>query len=211
MLNCNSIFCIHVTLFFVLFNFFLQDPGQEGGPLAVRDETETPMSPELMDGQDWSWLLLVALFLASLLVVLTWLVQYSLAILRPRRSGTRTHIRSDTHWQLPLNLTHQTLTGGVWGSLLRLRFARGGGGSETEAGVKGLLSSLFSFKSFREHWQRAWVRALNEQASRQGVSLSQSIMIIYCHSCCQLLAYNEDFKLLRNPSEIPSKLPWLPA
>ncbi|XP_062392272.1 phospholipid transfer protein C2CD2L isoform X2 [Sardina pilchardus] len=147
------------------------EPAQDGGSLAVRDEAETPMSSEMMDGQDWSWLLLVALFLVSVLVVLTWLVQYSLAILRPRRSGFRTQGRSDAHWQLPLNLTHQTLTGGVWGSLLRLRFGRGAGARETEAGVKGLLTSLFSFKSFREHWQRAWVRALNEQASRQGSSI----------------------------------------
>ncbi|XP_012690316.2 phospholipid transfer protein C2CD2L [Clupea harengus] len=146
------------------------DPGQDPGEsLPVRDET--PMSSGMMDGQDWSWLLLVALFLVSLLVVLTWLVQYSLAVLRPRRSGAGTQSRSETHWQLPLNLTHQTLTGGVWGSLQRLRFGRGGRGSETEAGVKGLLASLFSFKSFREHWQRAWVRALNEQASRQGSSI----------------------------------------
>ncbi|KTF75677.1 hypothetical protein cypCar_00032984, partial [Cyprinus carpio] len=48
---------------------------------------------------------------------------------------------------------------------------RDGAGSDTEAGVKGLLSSLFAFKSFREHWHRAWVRALNEQACRQGSSI----------------------------------------
>uniref|UniRef100_W5K7L0 C2cd2 like n=1 Tax=Astyanax mexicanus TaxID=7994 RepID=W5K7L0_ASTMX len=124
----------------------------------------------MMSFQDVSWLVLVALFCVSLLVVLAWLVQFSLALLRPRR-GTRLQRSEETSWQLPLSLTHQTLTGGVWGSLLRLRFGRDGSASDTEAGVKGLLSSLFAFKSFREHWQRAWVRALNEQACRQGSSI----------------------------------------
>lgn len=144
--------------------------------------------------QDVSWLVQVALFCASLLVVLAWLVQFSLALLRPRWCA-RVQGKRETPWQLPLSLTHQTLTGGVWGSLLRLRLGRDGAGSDTEAGVKGLLSSLFAFKSFREHWQRAWVRALNEQACRQGVSkliLSWysnicrrfSIYIRMCFHCC---------------------------
>ncbi|XP_065106259.1 phospholipid transfer protein C2CD2L isoform X1 [Paramisgurnus dabryanus] len=120
--------------------------------------------------QDVNWLVQVVLFCASLLVVLAWLVQFSLALLRPGQ-GTRVQGKRETPWQLPLSLTHQTLTGGVWGSLLRLRPGRDGVGSDTEAGVKGLLSSLFAFKSFREHWQRAWVRALNEQACRQGSSI----------------------------------------
>ncbi|XP_016380259.1 C2 domain-containing protein 2-like isoform X3 [Sinocyclocheilus rhinocerous] len=124
----------------------------------------------MMTFQDVSWLVQVALFCASLLVVLAWLVQFSLALLRPRWC-TRVQGKRETPWQLPLSLTHQTLTGGVWGSLLRLRLGRDGAGSDTEAGVKGLLSSLFVFKSFREHWQRAWVRALNEQACRQGSSI----------------------------------------
>lgn len=123
---------------------------------------------EMMTFQDVSWLVQVALFCASLLVVLAWLVQFSLGLLRPRWS--RVQGKRETPWRLPLSLTHQTLTGGVWGSLLRLRLGRDGAGTDTEAGVKGLLSSLFVFKSFREHWQRAWVRALNEQACRQGVS-----------------------------------------
>ncbi|XP_016327786.1 phospholipid transfer protein C2CD2L isoform X1 [Sinocyclocheilus anshuiensis] len=124
----------------------------------------------MMTFQDVSWLVQVALFCASLLVVLAWLVQFSLALLHPRWC-TRVQGKRETPWQLPLSLTHQTLTGGVWGSLLRLRLGRYGAGSDTEAGVKGLLSSLFVFKSFREHWQRAWVRALNEQACRQGSSI----------------------------------------
>ncbi|XP_067263751.1 phospholipid transfer protein C2CD2L isoform X2 [Chanodichthys erythropterus] len=120
--------------------------------------------------QDVSWLVQVALFCASLLVVLAWLVQFSLPLLRPRWCS-RVQGKREIPWQLPLSLTHQTLTGGVWGSLLRLRLGRDGAGSDTEAGVKGLLSSLFAFKSFREHWQRALVRALNEQACRQGSSI----------------------------------------
>ncbi|XP_026854285.2 phospholipid transfer protein C2CD2L isoform X5 [Electrophorus electricus] len=123
-----------------------------------------------MDFQYASWLLLVALFCVSLVVVLAWLVQFSLALLRPRR-GAVVQGSTEATWQLPLSLTHQTLTGGVWGSLLRLRLGRDCAGSGTQAGVKGLLSSLFAFKSFREHWQRAWVRALNEQGCRQGSSI----------------------------------------
>ncbi|VFV40955.1 low quality protein: c2 [Lynx pardinus] len=62
---------------------------------------------------------------------------------------------------------HQIL--GVWRSLLRLRPTRAG--APEEPGVRGLLASLFAFKSFRENWQRAWVRALNEQACRDGSSI----------------------------------------
>uniref|UniRef100_M3Y1F6 C2CD2 like n=1 Tax=Mustela putorius furo TaxID=9669 RepID=M3Y1F6_MUSPF len=58
---------------------------------------------------------------------------------------------------------------GVWRSLLRLRPTRAG--APEEPGVRGLLASLFAFKSFRENWQRAWVRALNEQACRDGSSI----------------------------------------
>ncbi|XP_056313901.1 phospholipid transfer protein C2CD2L isoform X2 [Danio aesculapii] len=128
------------------------------------------MPREMTTFQDVSWLVQVALFCASLLVVLAWLVQFSLALVRPRWCS-KLQGKRETPWQLPLSLTHQTLTGGVWGSLLRLRLGRDGAGSDTEAGVKGLLSSLFAFRSFREHWQRAWVRALNEQACRQGSSI----------------------------------------
>ncbi|KAK3509517.1 hypothetical protein QTP70_035156 [Hemibagrus guttatus] len=119
-----------------------------------------------MDIEDISWPILVTLFCVSLLVVLTWLVQFSKALLRSRRGGRAAQSR-DMPWQLPLRLTHHTLTGGVWGLLLRYRLGR----CDSEAGVKGLLSSLFTFRSFREHCQRAWVRALNEQACRQGSSI----------------------------------------
>lgn len=124
-----------------------------------------------MELQDMGWLLLVALFLTSLLIVLGWLVRYSQAVLQLRKSrrASKQDTR-ETFWQeLPLTQSQKSLAGGVWNFLLRLRSGRDGG-SVSEAGVKGLLTSLFSFKSFREHWQRAWVKALNEQACRQGVS-----------------------------------------
>ncbi|XP_010868750.2 phospholipid transfer protein C2CD2L isoform X4 [Esox lucius] len=119
-----------------------------------------------------SWLCLVGLFLASLLIVLAWLIQYSLTVLRSRSPKSLTQSPGATFRQLPsLRPSHQILAGGVWGSLLKLCFGRDGRGAASEAGVKGLLTSLFSFKSFREHWQRAWVKALNEQAYRQGSSI----------------------------------------
>ncbi|XP_076024823.1 phospholipid transfer protein C2CD2L [Genypterus blacodes] len=120
-----------------------------------------------MEVQDLGWLFLVLLFLASLLIVLGWLVQYLQAVLRlwkARRAAKQG--RRETFWQEP----PQTQAEGVWGFLMKLRPGRDGG-SVSEAGVKGLLTSLFSFKSFREHWQRAWVKALNEQACRQGSSI----------------------------------------
>lgn len=129
-----------------------------------------------MDLQELGWLCLVALFLASLLIVLGWLLQYSLTLLQLRRARkTARQDGRDTAWQqqqqqqLSLTQHRQSQAGGVWGFLLKLRSGRDGGPA-SEAGVKGLLTSLFSFKSFREHWQRTWVKALNEQACRHGVS-----------------------------------------
>ncbi|KAJ8267044.1 hypothetical protein GJAV_G00137660 [Gymnothorax javanicus] len=121
--------------------------------------------------QDIIWLLQVALFLTSLLIVLLWLVQYSRALWRSQKWSLRHQEYEETAWSLPENLSHQIHARGVWGKLLQLRFGRNGGGGDSEAGVKGLLSSLFSFRSFRESWLRAWVRALNEQASRDGSSI----------------------------------------
>uniref|UniRef100_UPI003AAF4B19 phospholipid transfer protein C2CD2L n=1 Tax=Centroberyx gerrardi TaxID=166262 RepID=UPI003AAF4B19 len=126
-----------------------------------------------MELQDLGWLCLVGLFLASLLIVLAWLLQYSLTVLRLWRAKKRARqdgAETETARRLPLTRSHQTQAGGVWGFLLKLRSGRDGGPA-SEAGVKGLLTSLFSFKSFREHWQRAWVRALNEQACRHGSSI----------------------------------------
>lgn len=108
-------------------------------------------------------MLLVAVFLVSLLTVLLWLAQYSVG-------G-----RSAASWALPGNLQPQVLARGVWGSLQKLRLGRNAGVGDhgvRAAGAKSLLSSLFSFRSFRENCQRAWIRALNEQACRHGVSRS---------------------------------------
>ncbi|XP_073335956.1 phospholipid transfer protein C2CD2L [Pagrus major] len=123
-----------------------------------------------MELQELGWLCLVALFLASLLIVLGWLLQYSLTLLRLRRA--RTTGGDDPAWQQQQQQQqpHHSLAGGVWGFLLKIRAGRDGGRA-SEAGVKGLLTSLFSFKSFREHWQRSWVKALNEQACRHGSSI----------------------------------------
>ena len=130
-----------------------------------------------MELQELGWLCLVALFLASLLIVLGWLLQYSLTLLRLRRARKA---GADPAWQQQLSALAQPLrrrqAGGVWGFLLKLRPGRDGG-SAPEAGVKGLLTSLFSFKSFREHWQRTWVKALNEQACRHGVSYRARLML----------------------------------
>ncbi|XP_032390366.1 phospholipid transfer protein C2CD2L isoform X2 [Etheostoma spectabile] len=126
----------------------------------------------VMELQELGWLCLVGLFLTSLLIVLGWLLQYLLAVLRLWRS--RKTVKQDsrgTAWQqLSFTQPNQSQAGGVWGFLLKLRSGRDGG-PESEAGVKGLLTSLFSFKSFKEHWQRTWVKALNEQACRHGSSI----------------------------------------
>ncbi|XP_026183899.1 phospholipid transfer protein C2CD2L [Mastacembelus armatus] len=120
-----------------------------------------------MEVQDLGWLCLVGLFLASLLIVLRWLFQYWQTVLRVWRARKKAkQDRRETAWQQP----HQSHVGAVWGFLMKLRSGRDGA-SASEAGVKSLLTSLFTFKSFSEHWQRTWVRALNEQACRQGSSI----------------------------------------
>lgn len=119
-----------------------------------------------MELQELSWLCLVTLFLASVLIVLGWLFQYSLSVLKLWRSRRRA---GPGRGETPRHQLFQIHAGGVWSFLRRLRSGRDGGAAG-EAGVKGLLSSLFSFKSFREHWQTTWIKALNEQACRHGVS-----------------------------------------
>ncbi|XP_037323217.2 phospholipid transfer protein C2CD2L isoform X1 [Pungitius pungitius] len=125
-----------------------------------------------MELQELCWLCSVGLFLTSLLIVLGWLLQYLLTVLRLWRSKKTAgrDKRDPPRQQLPLTQHRQSPAGGVWGFLLKLRSGRDGG-PMPEAGVKGLLTSLFSFKSFREHWQRTWVKALNEQACRHGSSI----------------------------------------
>ena len=114
------------------------------------------------------WWCLVGLFLLSLFIVLAWLVQYALTTVRSWRAKDLVGNRAARH--LPIIVQHQrTDTGGWRGFLLRLRPGRSGR-AVSEAGAKGLLSTLFSFKSFGEPWQRAWVKALNDQACRHGVS-----------------------------------------
>ncbi|XP_035034981.1 phospholipid transfer protein C2CD2L [Hippoglossus stenolepis] len=125
-----------------------------------------------MELQEFAWLCLVALFLASLLIVLTWLLQYLQSALRLWRARKTAGSDRGAPARQPLcfTLPHHSPGAGVWGFLRKLRPGRDGGAA-AEAGVKGLFTSLFSFKSFREHWQRTWVKALNEQACRHGSSI----------------------------------------
>ncbi|XP_004689240.1 PREDICTED: C2 domain-containing protein 2-like isoform X1 [Condylura cristata] len=113
---------------------------------------------------DVGWAALLILFAASLLTVFGWLLQYarSLWLARARRGRGRGPALAAE----PAGSLREL---GVWRSLLRLRTARSG--APEEPGVRGLLASLFAFKSFRENWQRAWMRALNEQACRDGSSI----------------------------------------
>lgn len=140
-----------------------------------------------MELQQFGWLCLVGLFLASLLIVLGWLLQYLLNLLRLRKARkTVEQDRREPAWQqLSLTQPHRSQPGGVLGFLLKLRSGQDGGPA-SEAGVKGLLTSLFSFKSFRGHWQRTWVKALNEQACRHGSSIQ-----ITFDSSLQLTAASE--------------------
>ncbi|XP_040833046.1 phospholipid transfer protein C2CD2L isoform X3 [Ochotona curzoniae] len=112
--------------------------------------------------RDVGWAALLILFAASLLTVFGWLLQYGRGLWLARARGGRGPTLAAEPAGSPREL-------GVWRSLLRLRAARAG--TAEEPGVRGLLASLFAFKSFRENWQRAWVRALNEQACRDGSSI----------------------------------------
>lgn len=125
----------------------------------------------MMELQELGWLCLVALFLASLLIVLGWLCQYCMALLHLRGSRSRTKQvwRDSPRPQLSITVPQLSLVRTVRSFLQRLR-SRRGGAPPSEAGVKGLLTSLFSYKSIREQCQRTWVKALNEQACRHGVS-----------------------------------------
>ncbi|XP_069324932.1 phospholipid transfer protein C2CD2L isoform X1 [Eulemur rufifrons] len=114
--------------------------------------------------QDVGWAALLILFAASLLTVFGWLLQYARGLWlarAPRDQGLGPALVAE-----PTGSLREL---GVWRSLLRLRATRAG--APEEPGVRGLLASLFAFKSFRENWQRAWVRALNEQACRDGSSI----------------------------------------
>lgn len=114
--------------------------------------------------QDVGWAALLILFAASLLTVFGWLLQYARGLWLARARGGR-----GPGPALAAEPAGSLRELGVWRSLLRLRPTRAG--VAEEPGVRGLLASLFAFKSFRENWQRAWVRALNEQACRDGSSI----------------------------------------
>ncbi|XP_057551670.1 phospholipid transfer protein C2CD2L isoform X3 [Hippopotamus amphibius kiboko] len=114
--------------------------------------------------RDVGWAALLILFAASLLTVLGWLLQYARGLWLARARGGRGPAPA-----LAAEPAGSLRELGVWRSLLRLRATRAG--APEEPGVRGLLASLFAFKSFRENWQRAWVRALNEQACRDGSSI----------------------------------------
>ncbi|XP_058924903.1 phospholipid transfer protein C2CD2L isoform X3 [Kogia breviceps] len=114
--------------------------------------------------RDVGWAALLVLFAASLLTVLGWLLQYARGLWLARARGGR-----GPGPALAAESAGSLRELGAWRSLLRLRATRAG--APEEPGVRGLLASLFAFKSFRENWQRAWVRALNEQACRDGSSI----------------------------------------
>ncbi|XP_054448372.1 phospholipid transfer protein C2CD2L isoform X3 [Pteronotus mesoamericanus] len=114
--------------------------------------------------RDLGWAALLVLFAASLLTVFGWLLQYTRGLCLVRAQEAQSPGPA-----LAVEPVGSLRKLGVWHSLLRLRATRPGG--PEEPGVQGLLASLFAFKSFRENWQRAWVRALNEQACRDGSSI----------------------------------------
>lgn len=118
--------------------------------------------------RDVGWVALLILFAASLLTVFGWLLQYArgLWLARARRGRGPGPVP-------PAEPAGSMRELGVWRSLLRLRASRAG--VPAEPGVRSLLASLFAFRSFRENWQRAWVRALNEQACRDRVSLTGAL------------------------------------
>uniref|UniRef100_A0ABM5EQQ2 Phospholipid transfer protein C2CD2L n=1 Tax=Pogona vitticeps TaxID=103695 RepID=A0ABM5EQQ2_9SAUR len=147
--------------------------------MELDSEPEPDPEPRLSLG----WAALVLLFAASLLTVSAWLLQFARGLWR------RALARPEPAAQGQARAGGGG--GGLWGSLLRLASARdgGGGGSRSgseAAGARALLASLFAFRAFRENWQRAWLRALNEQARRHG----SSIQIIFEEIPQQLPAVN---------------------
>ncbi|XP_069751101.1 phospholipid transfer protein C2CD2L isoform X2 [Narcine bancroftii] len=107
---------------------------------------------------DAGWLILWVLFAASTVTVLTWLVQYSVGIFRRVSRPVTRHRSADAL--------------GLWSSLLQLGCSREI--SASTSGLRHLLASLSSFKSFRDNWQKAWIKALNDQACRIGSSVQIS-------------------------------------
>lgn len=95
------------------------------------------------------WAALVLLFAASLLTVSGWLLQCGRGAWAGRAAPGAA----------------------VRGCLRRLRLGLGlrAAPGHDAAGARALLAALFAFRAFRHSWQRAWLRALNEQACRRGV------------------------------------------
>lgn len=114
--------------------------------------------------RDLGWAALLILFAASLLTLFGWLLQYTRGLCLVWAPGAQS-----PGLALAAEPVGSLRKLSVWRSLLRLRALRAC--VQEEPGVRGLLASLFAFKSFRENWQRAWVRALNEQACRDGSSI----------------------------------------
>ncbi|XP_061449245.1 phospholipid transfer protein C2CD2L isoform X2 [Rhineura floridana] len=114
-------------------------------------------------GLGWGWAALVLLFAASLLTVSAWLLQFARGLWRVRGQATV--------GDAPQSKAAAVAAGGLWASLLRLGSAREGAAVSDASGARGLLASLFAFRAFRENWQRAWLRALNEQARQHGSSV----------------------------------------
>ncbi|XP_078055097.1 phospholipid transfer protein C2CD2L [Mustelus asterias] len=110
------------------------------------------------------WIALLFLFVASIATVLTWLLQYSFGILR--RGGGIPARQPQQSQRIP------AASLGLWSCLLKLGCSRED--SASASGLKRLVTSLFSFKSFRDNWQRAWIKALNDQACRIGSSVQIS-------------------------------------
>ncbi|XP_013911284.1 PREDICTED: C2 domain-containing protein 2-like [Thamnophis sirtalis] len=115
------------------------------------------MEEEEAAAAGWGWAALVLLFAASLLTVSAWLLQLGRSLWRGRGRAAGAP-RSQA----------APAPAGLWAAVLRLGSGRG---SCAASGARGLLASLFAFRAFRENWQRAWLRALNDQARQHGSSV----------------------------------------
>ncbi|KAM6431744.1 phospholipid transfer protein C2CD2L isoform 2-T2 [Liasis olivaceus] len=108
-------------------------------------------------GWGWGWAALLLLFAASLLTVSAWLLQVARSVWRGRGPAAAP--------------APAPAPAGLWAAVLRRGPAREGAARAQASGARGLLASLFAFRAFRENWQRAWLRALNQQARQHGSSV----------------------------------------
>ncbi|XP_070621841.1 phospholipid transfer protein C2CD2L [Erythrolamprus reginae] len=132
-------------------------------------------------GPGWAcaWAALVLLFAASLLTVAVWLLQLGRSLWRRRHRDPRPDPE------------------GLWAAVRRLGGGGRGAGSRGAAAARGLLASLFAFRTFRENWQRAWLRALNHQARQHG----SSVQITFEESPRQLPAITISHVAYRDQSD----------